>query len=176
MKTPGIDKQTAKWENDPKVKRTLRKFRAGMLLTQATWETIFPPESPTSRRRGGCKLAPTEDLKNAVWAILDARIGHPVDPLPYTAAMRAGDGKFFQLMNDACAYLDAMPQAQSRFANHVIAARRVAGNAIPEDGPLPAWRTIKGKVAALLGQAAYDETSKDWGRVRKVAGLLDLPD
>jgi len=174
MRTPHIDRLATEWQHDPEVQKTIIKFRAGMLELAAWWNELFPPDSPTSRRRGGCKLAPSQELKDAVCAILDARTGFPVDAARYVKAVRNSDAGFFRLMAEAVEYLETIPQAHSVFAKHVIAARKIAANMIDPELPLPRWNDVKARIEDLLGPTAYLENSKDWGRVRKAAGLMDL--
>lgn len=178
MKTPHLDKLRANLEGDPTAKDILtdqhRAMRPVILSAQAQWESMFPPESPTSARRGGNKLAPSPELIDAVCAILDAKTGNPVD-IDFIRAMKSADVEFFRLMAEAAQYVRNMPHAHSLFARHVITARRVAASMMVKGETLPSWFTVRQQVAAVMEQAAYDETSKEWSRVRRASCLVDLP-
>jgi hypothetical protein len=180
MKTPHIEKLRADIEADLKAKAFWeaagRTMRPTILSLQAHWESMFPPESPTSTRRGGNKLSPSPELIVAVCRILDAKMGFEIDDGDFRRAMKTGTPDYFHLMAKAAEYLRAMPREKSVFAKHVISARRIAADMMGKNGPLPTWFEVKDKVSDIMGQFAYGETSRDWGRVRKAAGLADLSD
>lgn len=182
MKTPHLDKLRADLEADPGAKafwaEQERRMRPTMLKAAAWHDALFPPESPTSQRRGGNKLAPAPELVDAVCAILDAKMGHECDLAQgdFDRAMKTGDVAFFHMMAEAAQYVRDMPLARKTWAKHVVAARRIAADMMGQSGPLPRWSTVKAAILKQLGQGAYLEPSRDWGRVRKAAGLGDLPD
>ncbi len=155
-----------------------RKMRPTFLKAAAWHDALFPPESPTSQRRGGNKLAPSPALMDAVCAILDAKMGHEYDlaKSDFDRAMKTGDVAFFRMMAEAAQYVRDIPLARKTWAKHVVAARRIAADMMGESGPLPRWVEVKDAILKQLEQEAYLEPSRDWGRVRKAAGLGDLPD
>jgi hypothetical protein len=182
MKTPHLDKLRADIAADPKAKAFWedagRRMRPTFLKAAAWHDALFPPESPTSKRRGGNKLTPSPELVDAVCAILDAKMGYEYDlaQSDFDRAMKNGDVAFFRMMAEAAQYVRDIPLARKTWAKHVVAARRIAADMMGESGPLPRWSTVKDAILKQLGQEAYLEPSRDWGRVRKAAGLIDLPD
>lgn len=180
MKTPHLDKLRAEIAADPALAAEFaeieRKLRPIGLKAAAWHDALFPPESPTSQRRGGNKLGPSPELMDAVCAILDAKIGFAIEDGEFIRAMKSGDSDFFLMMAEAAQYVRDMPQGRKTWAKHVIAARSIAASMMGKSGPLPRWSVVKSAISKQLGQEAYAETSRDWGRVRKAAGLVDLPD
>ncbi len=155
-----------------------RKLRPACLKLSAWHEAIFPPESPTSARRGGNKLALTPELMDAVCAILDARMGRPCElaASDFAEAMKSADPAFFRMMAEAAQYVRDMPEhARSLFTKHVVAARCIAAAMMGKSGPLPSKAAVKAEVMKGLGQFAYGDASAEWSRVWAAAGLKDLP-
>jgi hypothetical protein len=152
------------------------KMRPLILSGQALWESLFPPESPTSRRRGGNKTGLGAWDREAVMRILDVMTGHPFDmQAEFSAAMKNADPVFFRMMADAAQYVRDMPHAHSLFAKHVIAARRIAAGMMKAGQPFPKWSEVRRRVSDQMGQAAYGDKSPEWSRVKGAAQLTDLP-
>lgn len=152
-----------------------RRMRPTILKMRAHWESLFPPESPTSKRRGGNKLAPSQEFIHAVCAILDAKMGNDFHIYGLEEAMKSADPKFFAMLAEAAQYVRDMPQGRAVFAKHVIAARRIAADMMGASGPLPSKAKVKAAVLKQLVQEAYGAASPEWSRVWAAAGLKDLP-
>jgi len=160
----------------PRIQLLVRRLRPAILHIGAHMDSIFPPESPTSKRRGGNKTAMDEKTKLAVCQILDAMNGNPWHSRKaFDAAMASADAEYFRQFAQAAEYIQDMPQGHSVFARHVIAAKQVAGNKMGPEGPLPRWRDVRREVSKELGQAAYGDKSPEWSRVKAAATLTDLP-
>jgi hypothetical protein len=137
-------------------------------------ETIFPPDTPSTTRRGGGKLALDTATKDAACAILDAMSGHPIDTAGFEVAMAAGDTDFFLLMAAAAQHLRSVGTVATVFARHVREARLVAAGMMAAGDPKPSWQAIRREVAKRLGQAAITDTSPEWSRIKKAADLKTL--
>jgi len=117
-----------------------------------------------------------EKTKLAVCQILDAMNGNPWHSRKaFDAAMASADADYFRQFAEAAEYIQDMPQAQSVFARHVIAAQQIAGDMMGPEGPFPSWREVRREVSKQLGQAAYGDKSGEWSRVKAAANLTGLP-
>jgi len=153
-----------------------RRIRPGALHVSAFLDSIFPPDSPTSARRGGSKTIIEPQVREAVIQILDAMTGNPPDmQAAFSAAMTKPDPEFFRVMAEASQHVIDMPHTHGLFAKHVIAARRIAADLMGTEGPLPRWSDVRREVHERLGQSAYGLASAEWSRVKSAAGLTDLP-
>lgn len=176
-----IDKLRAQIAADPEAvafwKKQDRKFRPLELKAMAWIEAIFPPESPTSKSRGGRSQAPSLQFKVAVCWMLDARMGVESDGAEdgFAEAMATGDPDFFRMMADAAEYVRNLPRDVSTFADCVITARRIAAEMMGADEPLPSRGTVIDGVIKYLGPAAFPKEEKSrWSEVMKAARLSDL--
>ncbi len=174
-----LDKFRAEIEADPEAKAQwdefARRLRPMELKTMAWIEEIFPPESPTSKRRGGNKLARPSEFVDAVCAILDARMGNDFDLPDFRESMKSADPGLFLIFADAAQYVQSMPKEVSKFADCVITARRVAAILMSENGQLPKRGKVIAAVIKYLGPAAFgEEEITRWAEVMKAAGLSDL--
>jgi hypothetical protein len=177
----GIERLRAQAAADPEAaarwEEKGRKIRPIELQAMAWIESIFPPESPTSKARGGKRLAPTLKFKEAVCWILDSGMGAESETAAaaFSEAMRENDVHFFRMMADASEYVRNLPQDSSRFAKCVIAARRLAAAMMGSEGPLPSRGKVIAAVITHLGDIAFpaDEKSR-WADVMKAARLADL--
>lgn len=174
----GIDRLRAQIATDPEAQAQWeghdRKLRPLALRCMAQIEAIFPPDTPSTRRRGGGKLAVDTATKEAACAILDAMGGHPIDTAEFEAAMAAGDTVYFLRMAAAAQHLRSVGTVATVFAWHVRQARLVAASMMEAGDPRPSWKAIKNKVADKLGQAAITDTSPEWSRIKTAAGLKNL--
>ena len=160
----------------PRIRELARSLRPTILLIGADMDSIFPPESPTSKRRGGNKMALDEQTKLAVCQILDAMRGNSWHSRKaFDAAMESADADYFRTLANAAEYVQSMPQEHSVFARHVIAAQEIASSMMDTEGPLPNWREVRREVSKELGQAAYGDKSPEWSRLKTAAKLTDLP-
>jgi len=174
----GLDRLRAQVATDPEAQARWeaagQKMKPLALRCMAQIETIFPPDTPSTRRRGGGKLALDTATKEAACAILDAMSGHPIDTVEFEAAMTAGDTDFFLRMAAAAQHLRSVGTMATVFARHVREARLVAAGMMAAGDPKPSWQAIRREVAKRLGQAAITDTSPEWSRIKTAAGLKTL--
>ena len=174
----GIDRLRAQVATDPEAQAQWeehdRKHRPLALRCMAQIEAIFPPHTPSTRRRGGGKLAVDTATKEAACAILDAMGGHPIDTAEFQVAMAGGDTVYFLRMAAAAQHLRSVGTVATVFARHVREARLVAAGMMAAGDPKPSWRAIRREVAKRLGQAAITDTSTEWPRIKTAADLKTL--
>ena len=151
-----------------------QKLKPLELRCMAQIEAIFPPDTPSTARRGGGKLALDTATKEAACAILDAMGGHPIDTAEFESAMAAGDTVYFLRMAAAAQHLRSVGTMATVFARHVREARLVAAGMMAAGDRKPSWKGIRREVAKRLEQAAITDTSPEWSRIKTGAGLKNL--
>jgi hypothetical protein len=162
------DPAARQWWSDIGEKLNLLGLKAG------TWhDGLFPPASPTSKRRG--RTAFTPGFMDAVCAVLDTgtagSIGEDFQAGIVTACKNA-DADFFLMMADAVKHVQSMPATLSVHARHVIALRKAAIKMM-EMGIEPTKSELKKIVTKYLGNAAF-KNDQAWIEAFKDAGLGHL--
>ena len=151
-------------------------FRPLGLEAAAKHESLFPPASPSSKRRGRDAFAP--DFIHTAIGILDtAETGRMNEFLKadIVAACRKGDADFFVMMAEATKHVQAMPaplSLPSEHAKKVITLRKAAAIMFRQGKP-----PTKSKLRDVVGKfLRCDPTSSPaWVLAFKDAGLQDLP-
>jgi hypothetical protein len=170
----------AEIEADPAALEELRALEAKMrplgLKVGAWHDSIFPPLSPSSKRRGSKTFPPA--FMDAVCAILDTGtagcIGEDFQT-EIVAACKNADADFFRMMADAAKHVQDVPAPLSEISSHaahVITLRKAAAIML-EKGKEPTMSKLRELVAKYLGS---DHTSSPaWTEAFKDAGLRHLP-
>jgi|688.fasta_scaffold425319_1 hypothetical protein len=133
-------------------------------------DPIFPPESPSNKRRGRGAFSPA--YMQTALGILDTKdTGRMNDFLKaeIIEACRNADAKFFRRMADIAEHIENTSTPLSAHARHVIAAKKVAV-AMIEKGKEPTKQKLREIVTKHLGNGAFDNDQR-WAEVFKSAGL-----
>ena len=133
-------------------------------------DPIFPPESPSSKRRGHDAFSPA--FIHTALGILDTgNTGRMNDFLnaEIIEACRNADAKFFRRMADIAEHIKSTSTPLSAHARHVIAVKKAAV-AMMEKGKEPTKKELRENITKQLGNAAFDNDQR-WAEVFKSAGL-----
>lgn len=149
-----------------------------LLRLAAEAEGIFPPASPSSRRRGGKVLHQSHLFMDCVCWLLDAIVTGDTSPAQEALgdAMTSGSlSVFLKTMAEAHEHVLNLDATRSAFANCVVAARRIAAASLESTGELPARQAaIDGVIATLGNLAPPQEQTARWSEILKAAGLSGL--
>jgi hypothetical protein len=133
-------------------------------------DPIFPPESPSSKRRG--RGAFSKAFMQTALGILDTKdTGRMNDLLKaeIIEACRNSDANFFRRMAEIAEHIESTSTPLSAHARHVIAVKKAAV-AMIEKGKEPTKQKLKEIVTKYLGNGAFDNDQR-WAEVFKSAGL-----
>jgi hypothetical protein len=143
-------------------------------LKVGAWhDELFPPASPTSKRRG--REAFTHQFMDAVCYIISSAQTGRVDDFfqdEIVAACKNADADFFRMMADAAEHVKSMPTSRSVHAAHVIALRKAAIKTM-EMGMQPTKSELKKIVAKNLGNASFNN-DQAWVEAFKDAGIAKI--
>jgi hypothetical protein len=168
----------AEIEADPAARQRWIDFNAKMRpleLKAGAWhDSIFPPPSPTSKRRGSKTFSPA--FMDAVCAILETGTAGGISEdfqAEIVAACKNNDADFFRMIADAAKHVQEMPASLSAHARHVIALRKAAA-AMLEKGKEPTKQELREIVTKQLGNGAFSQASPRWREAFKDADLTNL--